>query len=178
MFSDDGRSFIFLGLSVSVDALTLVCISVERYLAICCPFIMLRLKSMPHASLWNTLNLFTIWIFGLLTALPNLYMYNLCFLPTLQRFKCEKSNLESLDERIYMIVLDGNCLSFIVLNISNFHLMLVVYFSLPFTAMTVFYVLIIMKMSETNMATMTRSLQSEFVVCRLLELVRFDSVRW
>ena len=53
-----------------------------------------------------------IWTLGFLTALPNFYMHNLCFLPTLKRHKCEKIPLESLDERIYMMLLDGRKLTF------------------------------------------------------------------
>lgn len=34
-------------------------------------------------------------------------MYDFCFLPTLKRYKCEKGALQFLDERVYMIMLDG-----------------------------------------------------------------------
>ena len=34
-------------------------------------------------------------------------MYNLCSLPKLGRFKCEKTSPEEFDERLYMVVLDG-----------------------------------------------------------------------
>ena len=100
-------SFLSEGVSVSVDVFTLVCISVERYLAICHPFIMLKLKSLSYASFFNTLTDVLIWTLGFLTALPNFYMHDLCFLPTAKRYKCERIRLQVLDDRVYMVGLDG-----------------------------------------------------------------------
>ena len=96
-----------LGLSVAVDVFTLVCISVERYIAICRPLLILQLQSLRFGNLFNALILFFIWFVALLTALPNLLMYTLCSLPTIGRFKCEKVHPKSFDERIYMISLDS-----------------------------------------------------------------------
>ena len=99
-----------LGLSVAVDVFTLVCISVERYLAICRPLLILKLRSIDFSGLLNGLILLLIWSLGLLIALPNLFMYNLCSLPQLGRFKCEKTSLKQFDERVYMITLLGETL--------------------------------------------------------------------
>jgi len=98
----------FLGLSVAVDIFTLVCISIERYLAICRPLLILKLQSIRFANLLNKCILFLIWSSGLLIALPNLYIYNLCSLPTPGRFKCEKAPPQGFEEQLYMIALDGN----------------------------------------------------------------------
>lgn len=99
--------FFSSGLSVSVDVFTLVCIGIERYLAICHPFLTLKLQSMRCASLVNVVIIACVWSLGLATALPNYYMYNLCFLPKMRRFKCEKMASHYFDERLYMIALDG-----------------------------------------------------------------------
>ncbi|CAM4884649.1 unnamed protein product [Rotaria socialis] len=96
------------GLSVAVDVFTLVCISVERYIAICRPLLILKLQSLRFANFFNGLILFLIWTIGLLTTLPNISMYNLCSLPQPGRFKCEKVKPQYFDERVYMISLDGN----------------------------------------------------------------------
>jgi hypothetical protein len=95
------------GLSVAVDVFTLICISIERYLAICRPLLILKLQTVQFAKLVNAFILFLIWTLGLLIALPNLYMYNLCSLPKLGRFKCEKISPQEFDERVYMVALDG-----------------------------------------------------------------------
>ena len=113
-----------LGLSVAVDVFTLVCISVERYLAICRPLLILKLQSIDCSGLFNGLILILIWSLGLLIALPNLFMYNLCSLPQLGRFKCEKTSLKQFDERVYMITLLGETLS-ICLSLSHPHLIVV-----------------------------------------------------
>jgi hypothetical protein len=100
--------FLFEGLSVAVDVFTLVCISVERYIAICRPLLILKLQSLRFANLFNGLILFLIWSIGLLTALPNIAMYNLCSLPKPGRFKCEKVHPHDyFDERFYMVALVG-----------------------------------------------------------------------
>ncbi len=90
-----------------MDVFTLVCISIERYLAICRPLLILKLQSIRFANLLNTCILLLIWSLGLLIALPNLYMYNLCSLPKPGRFKCEKTVPQEFDERFYMVALDG-----------------------------------------------------------------------
>lgn len=100
-------SVCFAGLSVSVDVFTLVCISVERYIAICRPLLILKLQSLRFANFFNGLILFLIWTLGLLTALPQILMHNLCSLPQPGRFKCEKLPPKYFDERYYMIALDG-----------------------------------------------------------------------
>lgn len=97
----------FLGLSVAVDVFTLVCISIERYLAICRPLLSIKLQSNHFSTLCNGLILIGIWLLGLLIALPNFYLYNLCSLPNPGRFKCEKIAVQEFDERYYMIALDG-----------------------------------------------------------------------
>jgi hypothetical protein len=111
---------LFLGLSVAVDVFTLVCISVERYIAICRPLLILKLQSLRFASCLNGLILFLIWTLGLLTALPNLLMYNLCSLPKAGRFKCEKVNPGYFDERFYMVTLVGKNLLFQIINLTIF----------------------------------------------------------
>ncbi len=98
----------FLGLSVAVDVFTLVCISIERYLAICRPLLILKLQSLRFANLLNACILFLIWLSGLLIALPNLYMYEWCSLPKPGRFKCEKTTPFEFDERVYMVAVDGS----------------------------------------------------------------------
>ena len=105
--AEEKRLFVLQGLSVAVDVFTLVCISVERYIAICRPLLILKLQSLRFGNLFNALILFFIWFLALLTALPNLLIYNLCSFPALGRFKCEKVNPKSFDERIYMITLDS-----------------------------------------------------------------------
>ena len=97
----------FVGLGVAVDVFTLVCISIERYLAICHPLLTLNLQSIRHTNLFNVLILLLIWGLGLLTALPNFYLYNLCFLPKLRRFKCEMSAPQYFDYHVYIVMLDG-----------------------------------------------------------------------
>lgn len=112
---------ICLGVSVAVDVFTLVCISIERYIAICRPLLILKLQSLRFACLLNGLILFLIWTLGLLTALPNISMYNLCSLPHPDRFKCEKVKSQYFDERFYMVSLDGKDFSrHINLNINDF----------------------------------------------------------
>jgi hypothetical protein len=94
-------------LSVAVDVFTLVCISVERYIAICRPLLILKLQSLRLASFFNALILFFIWFLAFVTSLPNLLMYNLCSLPKRGRFKCEKVHSVYFDERLYMVALLG-----------------------------------------------------------------------
>lgn len=132
------------GLSVAVDVFTLVCISVERYIAICRPLLILQLQSLRFASLFNGLIIFLIWLIGLLTALPNIPMYNLCSLPKPGRFKCEKVNPEYFDEKIYMVAL------------------VVFYFLAPMLIMLILYTLIICKMYKNNTAMRMRSFQSSY----------------
>lgn len=96
-----------LGLSVAVDVFTLICISIERYLAICYPLLILKLQSIRFSNLLNCFILFLIWSLGLLIAIPNLYMYNLCSLPKPGRFKCEKTSPLEFNEKLYMISLVG-----------------------------------------------------------------------
>ncbi len=100
-------NFLILGLSVAVDVFTLVCISAERYIAICRPLLILKLQSLRFAYFLNGLILFLIWTFGLLTALPNIPMHNLCSLPKSGTFKCERVNSTYFDERFYMVALVG-----------------------------------------------------------------------
>jgi hypothetical protein len=97
----------FLGLCVSVDAFTLVCISIERYLAICRPLLILKLQSLRSANIFNGLILLLIWTLGLLTTLPNIPMYNLCSLSKRGKFKCELINPKYFDPKYYIIALDG-----------------------------------------------------------------------
>jgi len=97
----------FSGLSVAVDVFTLICISVERYMAICRPLFILELQSLRFAHFLNGLIIFLIWTLGLLTALPNVTMYNLCSLPKPGKFKCEKVNSKYFDERFYIVALDS-----------------------------------------------------------------------
>jgi hypothetical protein len=90
-----------------VGVFTLVCISIERYLAICRPLLILKLQSIRFATLLNGCILFLIWLFGLLIALPNFYTHSLCALPKVGRSKCEKISPQEFNEKIYMIALDG-----------------------------------------------------------------------
>ncbi|CAF1644441.1 unnamed protein product [Adineta ricciae] len=129
------------GLSVAVDVFTLVCISVERYIAICRPLLILKLQSLRFANFFNGLILFLIWTLGLLTALPNIPMYNLCSLPKPGKFKCERVKTQYFDERYYMIALD------------------IFYFLVPMVVMLVLYTLIICKMYKNNTAMRMRSFQ-------------------
>ncbi len=99
--------FLIVGLGVAVDVFTLVCISVERYIAICRPLLILKLQSLRFANVFNGLILFLIWTIGLSTALPNIAMYNLCSLPKPGRFKCERVKSLYFDERFYMVALVG-----------------------------------------------------------------------
>lgn len=96
-----------------MDVFTLVSISIERYLAICHPFIMLRIQSMQNASLLHAFMLLIIWTVGLLTALPNYFLHELCFLPTLRRSKCERGASKHFDERIYVTSIAGNTPSYL-----------------------------------------------------------------
>ena len=98
--------FSILGLSVGVDIFTLICISIERYLAICRPLLILKLQSLPSTNLLNSCILIFIWLSALLIALPNFYFYQLCRLPKVDRFKCEKAPPSELFQSIYMIILD------------------------------------------------------------------------
>lgn len=104
--------FVFLGLGVSVDVFTLVCISIERYLAIRHPLLTMKLQSIPYSNLLSFFILLTIWSLGLLTALPNYFLYNLCFLPKIRRHKCEMSGSQYFDERAYIVALDSKVLLF------------------------------------------------------------------
>ncbi|CAF1093162.1 unnamed protein product [Adineta steineri] len=131
------------GLVVAVDVFTLVCISIERYLAICRPLLILKLQSVRFANLLTGIILLFIWLLGLLIALPNVYMYNLCSLPTPGRFKCEKTSPKIFDERIYMVTLDA------------------FYFIIPMVVMIVLYTLIIWKMYRNNTARRMIMLQSK-----------------
>ncbi|CAF4801157.1 unnamed protein product [Rotaria sp. Silwood1] len=130
------------GLSVAVDVFTLVCISVERYLAICRPLLILKLQSIRFSNLLNAFILFLIWLLSLLIALPNLYMYNLCSLPKPGRFKCEKTSPDEFDEKLYMITLDA------------------FYFVIPMVVMIVLYALIIRKMYRNSTAVQMRSFKN------------------
>lgn len=148
------------GLGVSVDVFTLVCISIERYLAICHPFLLLKLQAMEYSGMCSTIILCGIWLGGFFTALPNLYMHQLCFLPTLKRYKCEKLALKSFDERIYVVILDGNedeieiFENWNACTKNNPCYLLVLYFLIPLAMMIVLYTLIILKMSEKNIDSM------------------------
>lgn len=143
---------------MSVGVFTLVCISIERHLAICHPFFLLKLQSMHYSSSFNIFILIFIWIAGFLTTWPNMFMYDLCFLPTLKRYKCEKGALQFLDERVYMIMLDGTMIpSMQCLANGSF---LVLYFVIPISMMIYLYTLIIVRMSKRTTAIMMRSLQS------------------
>ena len=101
-------SFLFrLGISVSVEASTLVFITIERYLAICHPLFILRLRSFRYSSMFNPLMISSIWLWGFFTALPNFFMYDLCYLPTLQRYKCQKVSSNLVDDHFYIIAIDS-----------------------------------------------------------------------
>ncbi|CAF1488103.1 unnamed protein product, partial [Didymodactylos carnosus] len=91
-------------LSVAVGVFTLVCISIERYIAICRPLLILKLQSLPLGSLMNGLILVGIWIIGILTALPNIYMYEYKPLKTVGKHKCEKSP-KKFSDKSYMLSL-------------------------------------------------------------------------
>lgn len=95
-----------VGLSVGVDIFTLIFISIERYLAICRPLLILKLQSLPFTNLLNSCILIFIWLSALLIALPNFYIYHLCSLPKAGRFKCEKAPPSDFIETVYMIALD------------------------------------------------------------------------
>jgi hypothetical protein len=152
----------FLGLSVAVDVFTLVCISVERYIAICRPLLILKLQSLRFANFFNGLILFLIWTLGLLTALPNIPIYNLCSLPKSGKFKCEKVNPQNFDERYYMIALDGKNIYSKKRIKKFFYIFLIVfYFLAPMIIMVVLYTLIICKMYKNNTAMRMRSFQSK-----------------
>lgn len=173
-------SFSHTGLSVSVDVSTLVCISIERFLAICHPFVLLRLRSISYASLWNTFILISIWVFGFVTALPNFHLYNLCWLPTLRRYKCEKRNLQSVDERLYMIGLDGNLNVRQQYDFFKVYFAIALYFIVPMSTMVILYTLIIRKLSQKTTVVMMRSMQSKKSGCCSMQLFDFailDSTR-
>jgi hypothetical protein len=76
-------------------------------MAICRPLFILELQSLRFANFLNGLIIFLIWTLGLLTALPNVTMYNLCSLPKPGKFKCEKINSKYFDERFYIVALDS-----------------------------------------------------------------------
>ena len=99
--------FFSSGLSVAVDVFTLVCISIERYLAICHPLLILNLQTVRFSNLLNALVLFLIWFLGLLTALPNLYIHSLRSLLKSGRFKCERVTAQGFNEKVYMVALVG-----------------------------------------------------------------------
>ena len=156
-----------LGLSVAVDVFTLVCISVERYLAICRPLLILKLQSIDCSGLLNGLILILIWSLGLLTALPNLKMYNLCSLQPVGRFKCEKRSPKEFDERVYMITLLGRTLFLSRPYWTPRSCSLVFYFVIPALVMIFLYTLIIWKMYRSGRATQMRSFQSKTsMMCR------------
>lgn len=100
---------------VAVDAFTLVSISIQRYLAICRPLLMLQLRSAQYSSCFTFTILSLLWILGLISALPNLFMHELCYLPTLERYKCERRASKYLDERAFIIIVDSKVfLEFVV----------------------------------------------------------------
>lgn len=63
---------------------------------------------MQYSSLSNALVIILVWMLGLLTALPNYFMHDLCFLPRLRRLKCERSTSKYFDERVYVVSIAGN----------------------------------------------------------------------
>lgn len=162
---NDGLNlFLVAGLGVSVDVFTLVCISIERYLAICHPLLTLKLQSVPHTNLFSFAVLLTIWTLGLVSALPNYFLYNLCILPKIRRHKCEMSGSQYFDERAYIVALDGKCPSAPLSCLTRSPPLLLVavfYFVIPMTVMIFLYTLIILKMSQNNTATQMRSHQSK-----------------
>ncbi len=145
-------------MSVAVDVFTLVCISIERYIAICRPLLILKLQSLRFANFLNGFILLLIWTLGLLTALPNIPMHNLCSLPKDGKFKCEKVKTIYFDEKVYMVVLDSKK---IYLIIKTNLIVLVFYFLAPMIIMLVLYTLIICKMYKNNTAMRMRSFQSK-----------------
>lgn len=148
-----------------MDVFTLVGISIQRYLAICHPFIMMKLKSMSHSSSLSNLIVTLIWISGFLTALPNFYMYDLCLLSTTKRYKCERISLESVDDRVYIIGLDGKTH---VAKDSACHAIVisVVCFVIPMTMMIALHGLIMANMSKRNVVA-----QNQFVPSKTIEIV-------
>ncbi|CAF2790694.1 unnamed protein product [Rotaria sp. Silwood2] len=108
------------------------------HITICRPLLIIKLQSIRFANFLNGLILFSIWTLGLLTALPNISIYNLCSLPQLGRFKCEKVNPKYFDEKVYMVALD------------------VFYFLIPMLVMLILYTLIICKIYKNNTATKMR----------------------
>ncbi|UJR10842.1 hypothetical protein I4U23_015030 [Adineta vaga] len=130
------------GLSVAVGVFTLVCISIERYLAICHPLRILKLQSVRYAKLVNGFILISIWISGLVIALPNIYIHNLCLLPKTDRYKCEKIAPDTFNEKIYMIFLDA------------------FYFVIPIVVMMILYISIICKMYRNSTAKKMRAIQN------------------
>ncbi len=147
-----------------MDVFTLVCISIERYLAICRPLLILKLQSLRFANLLNGCILFFIWLSGLLIALPNLYMYDWCSLPKPGRFKCEKTIPQEFDERVYMVALDGNAFSSKKekKRKNSFVFLLAFYFVIPMLVMIVLYTLIIWKMYRKSTAMRMRSFQCKY----------------
>lgn len=167
--------FLYLiGLSVAVDIFTLVCISVERYIAICRPLLILKLQSLKFSNLLNGFILFFIWFLALLTALPNIFIYNLCSLPKPGRFKCEKIKAVYFDERFYMVALLGKE-SHSIGNLLHRFSILVFYFLTPMIIMLVLYTLIICKMYKNNTAMRMRSFRSKdfhYLIERSLRLLK------
>ena len=167
------------GLSVAVDIFTLVCISVERYIAICHPLLILKLQSLRFADLFNGLILFFIWTCALLIALPNIFMYNLCSLPKRERFKCEKVHPLQFDERVYMVIIDGTEL-LIARQGRWWYFILALYFVIPILVMLVLYTLIIRRMYRNNTASTMRTVHREFKLNNCIDalpLLLFSKIR-
>ncbi|CAF1002624.1 unnamed protein product [Adineta ricciae] len=131
------------GLCVAVGIFTLVCISIERYLAICHPLLTLNLRSVRYAKVLNALILISIWISGLLIALPNIFLYNLCSLPKTDRYKCERISPDMFNQKLYMIAVDA------------------FYFVIPIVVMIVLYTSIICKMYQNDTAKMMRQVSND-----------------
>ncbi|CAF1256237.1 unnamed protein product [Didymodactylos carnosus] len=130
-------------LSVAVGVFTLVCISIERYIAICRPLLILKLQSLPLGSLMNGLILAAIWFIGALTAIPNIYLHELKLLKS-GTHKCEKAPVKEFKDTTYMMAV------------------FVLYFLIPMIVMLVLYTLIGCKMYKNSTAMKMRSFQSSY----------------